>query len=463
VLVAEDDRLLARAMRRALVRHGYEVDVASNGRDAKEMLDEGEYAALVLDLGMPIADGWSVLAHRRASAHRPTAIVITGEVHRDLALQAMRAGASDVLEKPVDPGELAARIDHLLAVETGPQVVVPIARSRPAPPSARRAKPIVAESAAMKEVLALADRVARSPATSALLLGESGVGKEVVATWIHERSGRAAEPFVRVNLAALPPTMVEAELFGSVRGAFTGAQQDRIGLLGSASGGTLLLDELCEFDPGLQPKLLRVLEERRYYPVGSDRQRDLDVRLLCATNREPDEAIAAGRLRADLFYRVSTVVLRIPPLRDRPDDVLPLARALLAEVAPALGRPKLTLGAEAERALLEHDWPGNVRELRNVVERAAIVAERIEVGPSDLDLGRAGGRPPAVWRSAGLDSDTPEAPLARARGGAVAAVEKRRIVEALAKAGGSPTRAASLLGIARSTLWAKMKLYGIER
>jgi DNA-binding NtrC family response regulator len=460
LLIAEDEKLLARAMKRALERRGFEVDLASNGREAKDLLDQNAYAVLVLDLGMPIADGWSVLAHRRSLASRPSVIVITGEDHRDLALQVMRAGASDVLRKPVDPAELVERIDYLMsdAAEHSPQAAEP--RNEAASAPKRGASIVVRESTAMHEVLQLADRVARTPTTSALIVGESGVGKEVVASYIHDHSARARGPFVRVNLAALPTTMVEAELFGSVRGAYTGSQQDRVGLMGSASGGTILLDELAEFDIALQPKLLRVLEERRYYPVGSDRQRTLDVRVLCAMNVDPKSAIAAGRLRADLFYRVSTVAIRVPPLRERPADILPLARTFLSQVGATLGRRRLTFSEGAERALAAHRWPGNVRELRNVVERAAIVAPRNDIAPPDLDLEALERNAPSSIPPFGPPSS---GKLAALRDEAVADVERERIVEALRSAGANSSRAAEMLGIARSTLWLKMRRYNIPR
>jgi len=458
LLIAEDEKLLARAMKRVLERRGFAVDLASNGREAKDLLDQHAYAVLILDLGMPIADGWSVLAHRRNLPCRPSVIVITGEDHRDLALQVMRAGASDVLRKPVDPAELVERIDYLLTDAVSQTDAGDEARA--AAGAKRGASVVIQESSAMHEVLQLADRVARTPTTAALIVGESGVGKEVVAGYIHEHSARARGPFVRVNLAALPTTMVEAELFGSVRGAYTGSQQDRVGLMGSASGGTILLDELAEFDVALQPKLLRVLEERRYYPVGSDRQRTLDVRVLCAMNVDPKAAIAAGRLRADLFYRVATVAIRVPPLRERTADIVPLARAFLTHVSASLGRRRLNFSPEAEIALAAHRWPGNVRELRNVVERAAIVAPRNDISPFDLDLESLERNAPASTPPISVPSSTK---LAAVREEAVADLERERIVEALRAAGANSSRAAEILDIARSTLWLKMRRYGIKR
>jgi two-component system response regulator HydG len=301
----------------------------------------------------------------------------------------------------------------------------------------------------MKEVLAIAARVAATPASSALLIGESGVGKEVVATFIHEASERRTGTFVRVNLAAIPESMVEAELFGSVRGAFTDAKRDRAGHFASAEGGTLLLDEVCEFKPELQPKLLRALEERRFFPVGSDHERRMNVRVLGATNRDPTQMISRGQLREDLYYRLATVVIRVPPLRERRDDILPLAAHFLARFRRELGRPRATFTPGAEAALMAYAWPGNVRELRNVVERAMIVSATDAIGKGDLGLPR-GDEPSA----AGIDDLTTPLRLEE--------VEKRHILRVLEHAGGSKTRAATMLGVSRSTLWEKTKRYGIE-
>src|SRR5262249_1595493 len=239
----------------------------------------------------------------------------------------------------------------------------------------------IAVSPKMRAVFELADRVARAPSSSALLVGESGAGKEIVAARIHESSDRRRCAFVKVNLAAIPEAMVEAELFGSTRGAFTDAKRDRPGLLATADGGTILLDEITEFRIDLQPKLLRVLEERRYFQIGSDRERSIDIRVLAATNRNPLLAIGDGKLRADLYYRMGTVIIEVPPLRERPEDVLPLAAHFLEWYSAELGRAALALTDEAIALMREHAWPGNVRELRNVVERAVIMSDGGPITP----------------------------------------------------------------------------------
>ena len=273
----------------------------------------------------------------------------------------------------------------------------------------------------------------------------------MIAARIHERSDRRSGPFVRVNLAAIPESMIEAELFGSVRGAFTDSKRDRAGHFASAEGGTILLDEICEFKAELQPKLLRALEERRFFPVGSDRERRMNVRVLAATNRDPQACIANGTLRADLYYRLATVVLRVPPLRDRIDDILPLAEHFCASFRVEFRRPHVSLTDAARDALLGYRWPGNVRELRNVIERATMLVESNAIGADDLGLPVD----PAALRAVteGASADPAAVRLEDA--------ERVHIARVLAAAEGSRTRAAKMLDISRSTLWEKGKRHGL--
>jgi transcriptional regulator with PAS, ATPase and Fis domain len=305
-------------------------------------------------------------------------------------------------------------------------------------------------------VLRLAERVARTHSSPALILGESGVGKEIVATHIHESSARRGNPCVRVNLAASPDSMIEAELFGSVKGAFTGASGDRVGLIASADGGTLLLDEFCEFKPALQSKLLRVLEERRFFPVGSDRQRAVDVRLVAATNRDPERAIAEGALRRDLYYRISTVVIQVPPLRQRPEDIPPLARRFADRMALETRGRSVEIAPAAYAALGSYHWPGNVRELKNVVERAVIMSDSDVITDAHLRFG-CGASPP---REVAVGADAP-LELEKVRKRAIASVERQHIERVLRFANGSQSKAAKLLGVSRTTLWTKLKRYGL--
>jgi DNA-binding NtrC family response regulator len=447
VCVADDDIVLAETMGRSLRRAGFRVEVVNTGKSVIEQLDQSYFDALVLDLNMPDTDGWGVMAHVAGLSEPPVIIVVSGAPRETTAAMAIRRGAVDFLEKPFHLEDLTERLDLALGTAALRKRLVAAEIRLPH-------DNMVAESAAMQKVLKLADRVAAPPASSALIVGETGTGKEMVATRIHSRSQRADGPFVRVNLAAIPDTMIEAELFGSVRGAFTDSQRDRNGLLASADHGTILLDELCEFRPDLQPKLLRVLEERRFFPVGSDRERRVDVRVLAATNRDPAQAMAAGLLREDLFYRIGTVVIEVPPLRARREDVVRLAEQCAARFCQEFGRPQMSLDKSAQDALLGHSWPGNVRELRNVVERAVMMAEG-DVLDAD-GLGLTGPRSDVL-----ILSDLP-LKLDDARAIAVERVERSHIERVLGSVEGNQTKAAEILGISRSTLWEKMKKYEIS-
>jgi DNA-binding NtrC family response regulator len=447
ILLVDDDALITRALQELLGARGYRPGVAADVASAKLALEAADYDAILVDLFLPDGDGLSVLRLALDRAPAPPVLVMTGRADIRSAVEAMRQGAADYIEKPFDLGDLLVRLERALeATATRRKLAVYEAE-------VRRTTSAVVASRAVQEVFAVASRVAATPSSSALILGESGVGKEVLAAHIHESSDRCGGPFVRVNLAAIPESMVEAELFGSVRGAFTDAKKDRAGHFASAEGGTLLLDELCEFKPELQPKLLRALEEKRFFPVGSDRERRMNVRVLAATNRDPEAAIRAGLLRADLYYRLATVVLRIPPLRERREDIAPLAEHFLGRFAAEFGRRGIRFAEPTLEALAEYDWPGNVRELRNVVERATMLSDADTIEPADLDL-------PTVSRG------TKPAPGIDDNSGDVTRLEdseRIHIQRVLEAAKGSRTRAASMLGISRSTLWDKMKRFGLAR
>ncbi|MFO0604027.1 MAG: sigma 54-interacting transcriptional regulator [Polyangiales bacterium] len=316
-----------------------------------------------------------------------------------------------------------------------------------------RGGPVVVADPAMVELHALVDRVAPG-AINVLLLGETGVGKEVFAEAVHRRSHRARGPFVKINCAAFTETLIESELFGHEKGAFTGASAARAGILESAEGGTVFLDEVGELPPVVQAKLLRVLEERAVRRVGAVRAKPFDARIVSATNRDLEAEVAAGRFRADLFFRLNGFTLLIPPLRARRGEIEPLARRFVADAAARNGTPEPALTREALDALRAHAWPGNIRELRNVIERAVLLAGGAPLLPSHLPLGRPAGSSPGV----------PAAPSAAASlKEAVVSAERQRILDALAQAGGNQTRAAELLGIGRRTLIDKLELYNLPR
>jgi DNA-binding NtrC family response regulator len=341
----------------------------------------------------------------------------------------------------------------------------------------------------MTKALELARRVATSSASAALIVGESGAGKEVIASYIHRSSPRSNGPFVRLNVAAIPETMMEAELFGATRGAFTDARRDRQGFFSAADGGILLLDEIGELKPELQAKLLRAIETRRFYPVGATRESSSDVFIVAATNRDPAEAVASGRLRADLYYRLATMVIRVPSLRERADDIPLLARSILARIRRSTGRGPERFDDDALAALVAYPWPGNVRELRNAVERVAILTDRPVATLEDLEscgvlgsyaasFAQPFAQPvaPPAFESPSVPRMPAAAPAAKApedgeaREGSLEAVakaayeeaERRHILSTLEKTGGNRTKTAELLKISRSTLWLKLRRYGID-
>lgn len=476
VLIVDDERTLADVFARLLRRAGYETDTAYDGAGAIAALRQRAYDAVIADVNLPDHSGLEILECALATDSAPCVLLISGSTDLPTAIDGMRRGATDFIEKPVESGDLVVRLERALQTAT-------MRRKLRALESRQREQrtPLFGTSAAMRRALDLADKVAATPNSSALLLGESGTGKEVLATRIHEASDRRSGPFVRVNLAAIPETMIEAELFGSVRGAFTDAKRDRSGFFAAADGGTLLLDELGEFRSEHQAKLLRALEERRFFPVGSDRERSVNVRVLAATNRDPRQMVAAGTLRPDLFYRLATVTIELPPLRERRDEIAALAAHFVDRFGKAFGRrqpPELT--PAAVQVLEEYPWPGNIRQLRNVLERAVMLTSGAEIGVEALDLpadvpSQPAGPEPAPASQEDLDPRSSAPPLSSAsrlvsgevrlefaKVTAVAELERAHIERALKVASGSKTYAAQLLGVSRTTLWTKMKRYGLE-
>ena len=443
VLVVDDDELVRSMLASLLEARGHRFICTADVASAMSALAADHFDAVLLDMYLPDGEGLAVLDRALQMDPAPAVLMMTARAEIRAAVEAIRRGASDFLEKPLDLDDLSTRLARA-------QENVRLRRKLAAYEAQDRgSSSAIVRSKALEEAFAIAARVAATPSSSALILGESGVGKEVIAARIHDQSERRNGPLVRVNLAAIPESMVEAELFGSVRGAFTDSKRDRAGHFASAEGGTILLDEICEFKVELQPKLLRALEERRFFPVGSDRERRMNVRVLAATNRDPQVCIANGTLRADLYYRLATVVLRVPPLRERIDDILPLADHFCASFRLEFGRPHIALTDAARQGLLAYHWPGNVRELRNVIERATMLAESNAIGPDDLGLPMD----TATLRSAanGVPADTVRLEDA----------ERLHIARVLEAAGGSRTQAAKLLDISRSTLWEKGKRYGL--
>jgi two-component system response regulator FlrC len=438
ILVVEDDNALREALADTVRFAGYAVRTAADGREALEVLDRENIDLVVSDVRMQPMDGHALLQQIRARRPGLPVLLMTAFGTIQQAVEALHQGASDYLVKPFEAEALLARIGRYL-------------------PGAADADP-VAEDGRMRAVMELARRVAQSDAT-VMITGESGTGKEVIARYIHRHSRRADGPFVAINCAAIPDTMLEATLFGYEKGAFTGAYHASAGKFEQAQGGTLLLDEITEMGLGLQAKLLRVLQEKEVERLGGRKPIALDVRVLATSNRVLAEEVAARRFREDLFYRLNVFPVHLPALRERPADILPLARHLLARHARALGRPLPELTAAAAQRLHAHRWSGNVRELDNVMQRAVILAGADKVDAAHLTFEQA-----QVSRAPG-----PHAALAPQSAGCFSedlkSHERQLILEALKAAGGSRKRAAARLGISARTLrykLARLRAAGIE-
>ena len=434
VLIVDDDAALREGLAETLSDLGHHAEQAADGAAALARLAEGGVDAVLLDLRMPGMDGMEVLRRLRAGAAPPPVAVLTAVPTAANTIEAMRLGAVDHLTKPIGRDDLAALLARMF-----PAVAATAAAGAPA-----SAEDIVGGSAALREVQKAIGMLADSDAT-VLLTGETGTGKEVVARAIHRHGRRAWRAFVAINCAAIPGELLESQLFGHVRGAFTGAVADRAGSFRDAEGGTLFLDEIGDMAPALQAKLLRVLQERVVTPLGG-RPVAVDVRILAATHRDLERAVREGTFREDLYWRLGVVPLALPPLRERLADIVPLAEHFLA-LASSGGTPK-RLSAAAAARLLSHSWPGNVRELRNAMERAAVLARRPVIGAEDLDFLHPPFTAPEDW----LDGDLP---------GAIARLEAAMIRRALAATAGNRTEAARQLGIHRQLLYEKLRKYGI--
>ena len=444
VLIVEDDRALCEMLEEMLARRGYDVAWTTTPAALPELLREADCDVVVTDLNMPGTDGLEICA--RVAADRPDVpvIVITAFGDLNVAIAAIRAGAYDFLTKPFDNDQLALALDRAVRHRS---LRAEVKRLRQTVRSLQGTAELVGASPPIRALRSLIGRIAQADA-SVLISGETGTGKELVARALHGDGPRAKGPFVALDCAALPESLIESELFGHARGAFTDASRAHHGLLRQADGGTLFLDEIGNLPPALQPKLLRAIQERRFRPVGAEQEVAFDARILAATNRDLGADAREGRFREDLYYRLDVLHVEVPPLRARGNDVLVLAQHFLAEFAERSGRPVRGIAPNAAARLLAHPWPGNVRELRNCIERAVALAEYDELRAADLPehLGVA-----------------PDGPAARARlpedPGAfepLEAVERRYILRVLAAVGGNKTVAARILGLDRKTLRRKL-------
>jgi DNA-binding NtrC family response regulator len=457
VLIIEDERILSHAMRDYLAHHGYEAVVAGSGEEGLKLLRDSEMDLVVLDYQLPGMDGIDTLRQIKQAAPATEVVMVTAHGSVKIAVEAMRAGSFDYLTKPVDLEELAvvcdkawnhARLQRELRYWQG--------AGRDGNPVDR----IIGDSSATRQLRAQVERLAGlaagGGAPAILITGETGTGKGLVARVIHDLGPRTERPFIEMNCGAIPGTLLESEVFGYERGAFTDARAAKAGLFESADGGTLFLDEIGAMPLELQVKLLKIIEEKSVRRLGGLRSKLVDVQIVAATNADLEEAAKAGSFRPDLLYRLNVLMLQLPPLRERPDDILPLARHYLERAARQHRRSK-RFHPDAEAQLLQYSWPGNVRELANVLERVVLLHEGDEIHGGDLGLSRAAAGAGAVDVGAGkIRVDFSHGKVS------LAAVERAMIIEALKTARNNRRQAAELLDISPETLRYRLEKHGIE-
>ena len=442
ILLVDDDVEMRELVAVALRTHSYVVELAADVDQALAKIRGMDCDAVIADICLPGRSGIELCAELSAQQPNLPILVITGHGSMDLAIAAMRAGAYDFITKPLVIDSLLISLRRAISHY---QLTKEVYRLHNIVESSQRLGAMIGESVAIKKVFALIDRVSESDA-SILITGESGTGKELVARELHNRSLRKDAPFIAINCAAMPLPLLESELFGHVRGAFTDAKRSRAGLFVQAQGGTLFLDEIGEMPMEMQSKLLRALQERRVRPVGGDTEVPFDARLMSSTNRDLDTAIEEHLFRSDLYYRINVVTVQLPPLRARGNDILLLAQHFIAKQALKTGKPVRSIATAAARKLLTYDWPGNVRELENCIERAVAMASYSEIGIDDLpDKIRQQQSTQLV-----IDTSNPEDLLP------LVEMERRYVHRALAAVGGNKTLAARVLGIDRRSLYRRL-------
>jgi two-component system NtrC family response regulator len=444
VLLVEDEVNMVRMLAKILERKGYEVATAANGELALQHLDRTSTDVVITDLNMPVMDGMQLLRAMHERNLDPVTIVLTGHGTIQSAVEAMKLGAGDYLIKPCHPDELLLVVERQLETR---HLRREVSRLKQQLHKYSRFGEIIGTSPAMQEIYQVVEAVSRNK-SSVLIYGENGTGKELVARTIHRKSPLADQPFLAVNCGALAETLLESQLFGHRKGAFTGAVEDHEGVFQAADGGTLFLDEISEIPLPLQVKFLRAIQEREVTPLGSTKVIHVDVRIIAATNRDLETAVAEGTFRTDLFYRLNVVPIHLPPLRDRRTDISLLVEHFVAEFSRAYGVEPKTVTPEAMRRLADYRWPGNIRELQNVIERAFALSTEPVITERDL---------PA---SITVPVDTaPPSTLAEPL--PFEELERLNILAALRKSGGNKNEAARLLQIDRQRLYRKIEKYGI--
>ncbi|HXG67475.1 MAG TPA: sigma-54 dependent transcriptional regulator [Blastocatellia bacterium] len=446
LLIAEDERNLGMVLQKELSRLGHLVTLVHDGDEAIATAKETDFDVALLDIMMPGKSGIEVLRELRKQEQPPEVVMMTGHATVETALQAMKLGAYDYLTKPCHIRELEVILQKAYEKRQLRRENL-ILQSRLTYKD--RAPNMVIRSPRMDEVMNLVKKVAASNAT-VLVTGESGTGKELIANTVHRYSARSAGPFIDISCAAIQETLLESELFGYEEGAFTGARKRKLGLLELANGGTLFLDEIGEMSMTLQSKLLRVLETQTFYRVGGTKKVEVDVRFIAATNRDLSQYVAEGKFRHDLLYRINNFTIKLPPLRERPEDIPALAEHFLASVS---GGAHARFSEEAMDVLMDYSWPGNVRELRNVIERVVILASGEIICAEDL---------PIELRTQ-HKAATPEIMEEHQNGSSLEELKRKQILSVLEQTGWHQGKASEILGISPSTLYRQLKLYGLTR
>ena len=456
ILIIDDERPILLTLTALLERHGYNVEAASTAAQGLKVVKTKSPPLVLLDLQVPDAGGLETLDQIKNEAPGTEVIILTAHDTLNNAIESIKRGAYHFISKPYAPEELLSLVEKALEKElllreraelrqrtAQLEKRLEMVETLPAP---------VFTSKAMQEIDGLITAMAPSDA-NVLITGESGVGKEVIANVIHSRSRRAGNPIVKLNCAAFPQTMIEGELFGYVKGAFTGAMNDFPGMIAAADRGTLFLDEISDMPLDLQTRFLRVLQEREYRSLGSTRTMKADFRVIAATNQPVAQALSENRLRSDLYYRLNTFQIEVPPLRQRKQDIPPMVALFLKQFAVQLGKPEPAIAPDAFEKLLDYSWPGNVRELQNAIEYAVVLARENLIGvkelPAEVQL-------PAALQKNGI------AALPKTGVQTLDDMERSAIVQALAQCHGNKKKAAQLLGIQRPTLYNKLKRYAIE-
>lgn len=452
ILIVEDDLTFATMLKTWLAKKGFSVDTASSNARARKLLDSQRYDLVLSDLRLPDQDGFFLLSWMQEQGYRIPLIIMTGYADIQSAVQAMKQGASDYISKPVQPDELLKKIHEALQkATTGAETTPPSKPAKAAGKATGKNTPtetahfLEGESEAARQLYNYVGLVAPTP-MSVLINGASGTGKEHIAHRIHQLSKRADRPFIAIDCGSIPKELAASEFFGHVKGSFTGALQDKTGAFVEANGGTLFLDEIGNLSYEVQIQLLRALQERRIRPIGSNREIEVDVRLVSATNENLLQAIEKGNFREDLYHRINEFTLRIPSLRERQEDILLFANFFLDQANQELDRHLVGFDARASQALQAYAWPGNLRQLKNIVKRATLLAQGHLITLADLG---------DEWQEPTQASGTSGFALHDE------ATEKQRILSALKQTGNNKSKAALLLGIDRKTLYNKLKLYDL--